>query len=417
VAEASTPTLTLSPSFANPFVDIAGKGSEANRFPYSPSANPDFSVFEPLGVSVYDPNIAIPYAENFNFTVQRQLGASVILSVGYVGAVAHRLLTAYELNPATNIAPCLADPSCAQSPSIEPTKYPGNFPYPGNIFGSIGNVATVGNSNYNSLQTSLEKHFSQGLQFLAAYTWSRSMDDGSGFENAGFGGSGFGGFGQLRSINPFNRHAADYGPSIYDATNGFVLNYVYEIPSLRRLNALASVPSRLTDGWQISGITTFQGGFPLDVVDSSLPSLTCPGFPISSIYSGNGSCWDVPNVAGPVHYQNTRASANNLWFNPSAFSAPARGTQGNAGRNLMRGPGLNNFDFALEKNIRLVGDSKYIQLRFEFFNLFNHTQFDPNGITTDLNSSAFGTETAAYNGSTAGAPSPRLIQLGAKFYF
>ena len=416
VAETSTPTLTLSPSFAEPFVDIAGKGSEPNKFPYSPSPTPDFTIFYPLGVSVYDPHIAIPYSENFNVTVERQLGGSTILSLGYVGAVAHRLLTAYELNPVVNIAPCLADPKCATSPSVQTTKYPNSFNYPGNIFGSVGNVATVGNSNYNSFQASVEKHFTHGLQFLAAYTWSRSMDDGSGFENAGFGGSGFGGFASLRSINPFNRHAADYGPSIYDAANRFVINYVYAIPSVKRFNAFAWMPSRLADGWQISGITTFQSGFPLDMVDSSLPSLTCPGSPIT-FYIGNGACWDVPNVAGPVRYQNTRATANNLWFNPSAFSAPALGTQGNAGRNLLRGPGINNFDFAIMKNIRLVGESKYIQLRFEFFNLFNHTQFDPNGITTDLNSSAFGTETAAYNGSTAGAPGPRLIQLAAKIYF
>jgi Carboxypeptidase regulatory-like domain len=415
VAEASTQTVALSPSFANPYADIAGKGSEANKFPYQPSATPDFSIFEPLGVSVYDPHISIPYAQNFNLTIERQLGASTILSLGYVGAVARRLLTAYELNPAINVAPCLADPECATSPSIEPTRFPNSFQYPGNIFGSIGNVATVGNSNYNSFQTSLQRRFSHGLQFLAAYTWSRSMDDGSGFENAGFGGGGFGGFGELRSINPFNRRAADYGPSIYDAANRFVISYDYQIPSVRHFGSFDWLPTRLTDGWQMSGITTFQSGFPLDVVDSALPSLTAPCIPIT-FYSGSGACWDVPNLAGRVQYQNPRTSAGNMWFSPSAFAAPALGTQGNAGRDLMRGPGINNFDFALMKNTK-VTERVSIQLRFEFFNIFNHAQFDPNGITTDFNSSAFGTETAAYNGSSAGAPGPRLIQLGAKVYF
>ncbi|MGH9404917.1 MAG: carboxypeptidase regulatory-like domain-containing protein [Terriglobia bacterium] len=406
-ANATNPALpTLIPSFANPFADIAGQYTLANKFPYAPSSTPDFSLYYPLFISVYDPNIAVPYAENFNLTVERQLGASTILSLAYVGSAGHRLLMAYELNPGINPAGCAATKECAAFPGYQPVLFPGNYAYPGNIFASIGNVATVGNSNYNSFQASLERHFSHGMQFLAAYTWSHAMDDGSGFENSGFGGSGAGGFGQLRSINPFNREAADYGPSIYDATNRLVVNYVYELPSVRRFNSFAWLPSRLTDGWQISGITTFQSGFPLDVVDSSFPSLT------SSYYTyytyGGGSAWDVPNVAGPAQYLNPRTNPTNLWFSPSGFSAPAIGTEGNAGRDLLRGPGRNNFDFALEKETQIT-ESKRIELRFEFFNLFNHTQFDPGGITTDFNSAAFGTETAAFD--------PRVIQLGAKFYF
>ena len=403
--------LGLSPSFANPFVDIAGKGSEANKFPYAPSPTPNFAALEPLSISVYDPNITIPYSENFNFTVQRQVTGSTVLTLAYVGAVGHHEIMAYELNPSINPTGCAATPACAKKPGSQEVNFPNNFKYPGNIFASIGDVATVGNSNYNSFQASLEKRFSKGLQFLAAYTWSKSMDDGSGFENAGFGGGGFGGFGELRSINPFNRFVADYGPSAYDATHRFVINYVYALPSPRNLNW---VLARIVGGWQISGITTFQSGFPLDVVDSACPSLT--ENPAYTFYTSFSTCGaDVPNVVGPVHYQDVRKTGN--WFTSSAFAAPALGTQGNASRDLLRGPGLNNFDFALEKNIAIVGESKYIQLRFEFFNLFNHAQFDPNGITTDFASPAFGTETAAYNGSTAGAPGPRLIELAAKIYF
>ncbi len=407
-ANATNPALpTLSPSFANPFVDIAGQYTLPNKFPYAPSSTVDFSLYYPLLISVYDPNIAIPYAENFNLSLERQLGSSTILSLAYVGSAAHRLLMAYELNPGINPAGCAANPRCANNPGFQPLLAPGNYKYPANIFASIGDVATVGNSNYNSFQASLEKHFSHGLQFLAAYTWSHAMDDGSGFENSGFGGSGSGGFGQLRSINPFNREAADYGPSIYDATNRFVINYVYQLPSVRRFDSFKWMPSRVTDGWQISGITTFQSGFPLDVVDSSFPSLT------SSFYTyytyGGGAGWDVPNVTGPPKYLNPRTNSTNLWFDPAAgFAAPTVGTEGNAGRNILRGPGRNNFDFALEKDTQIT-ESARIELRFEFYNLFNHTQFDPGGITTDFNSVAFGTETAAF--------SPRVIQLGAKFYF
>lgn len=404
-ANAVNPALpTLSPSFANPFADIAGQYTLPNKFPYSPSATPNFSLILPLGISVYDPNIAIPYAENYNLSVERQLGASTILSLGYVGSSAHRLLMAYELNPGINPAGCAANPKCVATRNFQPVEFPGNFIYPGNVFSSIGDVATVGNSNYNSFQASVNKHFTHGLQFLAAYTWSHALDDGSGFENSGFGGNGAGGFGSTRSMNPFNREAADYGNSIYDATQRLVISYVYELPSVRRFNAFHWMPSRITDGWQMSGITTFQSGFPLDVVDSNLPSLT------GSLYTyySAGYAWDVPNVNGPTTYLNPRTNSTNLWFNGSNFSAPAIGTEGNAGRNLLRGPGRNNFDFALEKDTRIT-ESTQIELRFEFFNLFNHTQFDQAGITTDFNSPAFGTETAAFD--------PRVIQLGAKFYF
>jgi hypothetical protein len=106
---------------------------------------------------------------------------------------------------------------------------------------------------------------------------------------------------------------------------------------------------------------------------------------------------------------NPRTSASNFFFNPAAFATAPLGTQGNAGRNLLRGPGINNFDFALMKETRIT-ESTRLELRFEFFNIFNHTQFDPVGITSDINAgSTFGTDLAAY--------SPRLIQLAAKFYF
>jgi hypothetical protein len=262
-------------------------------------------------------------------------------------------------------------------------------------------VATVGNSNYSALQASLERHFSHGLQFLAAYTWAHALDNGSGFENSGFGGGGFGGFGQTRGINPFNQDL-NYGPSTYDATQRLVINYVYAFPSVRKFDSLHWLPSRLTDGWQMSGITTFQTGFPVDVIDSAFQSLTCP-------YPDFYVCWDVPNRVGPIQYMNPRNNASNYFVNPSAFGAPALGTQGNAGRNLLRGPGINNFDFALMKDVKLT-ESTRIELRFEFFNIFNHTQFDPAGIISDFNAgSVFGSDLAARD--------PRLIQLAGKFYF
>jgi hypothetical protein len=157
-------------------------------------------------------------------------------------------------------------------------------------------------------------------------------------------------------------------------------------------------------------------------VDSSFPSLTSSLYTYYTYFGGAG--WDVPNQVGPIQYLNPRTSAGNQWFstasapvacNPAAppcvvgaFSAPTIGTEGNAGRDIIRGPGRNNFDFAVMKDTQ-IAESIKVELRFEFFNVFNHTQFDPNGINTDFNSSSFGTETAAF--------APRVIQLAAKVYF
>lgn len=398
-----------SPVFAAPFTGYAGGGaivSLPNKFPYAPSPTPDFSVTEPLSISVYDPNISIPYAENYSLTIERQIGSSSVVSIGYVGSEGRRLLITREINPGINPAGCAADPACAASAAIQPAAFPGNYRYPGNIFGSVGQVSTIGNSNYNAFQATWDKRLSHGLQFLAAYTYSHALDDGSGFENSGFSGGGFGGFGNTRSIDPFNQKLRDYGSSIYDARHRFVISYVYMIPSVRHYNAFKRLPSKVAEGWQISGITTFQSGFPLDVVDSSLPSLTDSVF---QFYCTPGqACWDVPNVAGSITYENPKTSPTNLWFDTSAFTHPVLGTQGDAGRNILRGPGIKNWDFSLVKDTSFT-ESMRLELRIEFFNIFNTTQFDPLGINTDVNSSSFGQELKARD--------PRIIQLAGKFYF
>jgi hypothetical protein len=260
------------------------------------------------------------------------------------------------------------------------------------------------NSNYNALQVSAEKHLSHGLQFRAAYTWSHSLDDGSSFEDLG---SGF------RASDPFNRHN-DYGDSIYDARQRFVLSYTYNIPSVRHFSAFQRIPSRLTDGWRMTGITTFQSGFPISLYDSSDNSDTCNA---SFTFYG---CPDRPNAVAPPMILNPRTGTaatppnvvSNVYFSPASFPAQSPGVLGNSGRNFFHGPGINNFDFALFKDTR-VTESKMLELRFEFFNLFNHTQFNPveqvNGVIADANAPNFG--------AVLGALSSRVIQLGAKFYF
>jgi hypothetical protein len=407
-----------SPGFANPFQDISGNTSLSisNPFP-APTGPPptvQFGEYLPLDLSIADPNLNDPYAENWNFTIERQLPGDTILSLGYVGSSGHRLMLESELNPPLSQAACAANATCVADRVIQGFVLPTNFAYDPTVFASLGNIETVGNSNYNAFQVNVDKRLSHGLQLTAAYTWAHGLDNASGFENAGFGGGGFGQYGASRSINPYN-HEANYGSSIYDATHRFVASYIYNIPSIRHFDSFHWAPSRLVEGWRMTGITTFQSGFPLDVVDSQFLSLSCWAY----TYYG---CADSPNVVSSPQYANPRTSSfvnstrggtktrYDYWFNPNTFAVEGVGTFGNAGRNMLRGPGLNNFDFSFMKDTNITSDgSKRLELRFEFYNLFNHTQFSTAGVSTNIASSNFGRITAAY-------PS-RIVQLAAKLYF
>jgi hypothetical protein len=403
-----------SPSFANPFADIAGVHPTApNLFPFV-SAPPNVQFLATNGnlpvwslcCSTIDPNNVDPTSYNYNLTVERQVSNSMIASVGYVGALGRHLELGHPLNLVTTVAPCLANSACNVNNQL--FTEPGDFLFNGAKYGTIDQISNMGNSHYNSLQAGLKKKMSHGLQFTANYTWSHSFDNGSGFENTSFGGGGFGGLSFVRAYNPYLPYL-NYGPSIYDARNRVVIGYVYELPHPRTSNGLLS---RATKGWAISGITTFQSGFPMDVIDVSDPSLHCYG-PSNSDFA----CMDVPNLVAPVKYFNPRKTNSQTgvaqWFSASSFASAAPGNFGLAPRNLLHGPGINNFDFQLFKDTN-ISETTRLELRMEFYNLFNHENFWPGGISNILQSPTFGQATAD-NPSTG--QGPRLIQIAAKFYF
>lgn len=398
-----------SPSFANPFADIAGVNPTAvNPFPFTgaqsnvafTSANGNLPVWSGC-CSTIDPKNVDPTSYNYSLTIERQLSSSMIASLAYVGSQGRHLEIGHPLNLVTTVAPCLADSSC--TPANQIFTHPGDFTYPGNIYGSIDQISNMGDSNYNSMQVGLKRNFSRGLQFTANYTWAHTFDNGSGFENTSFGGGGFGGLSSTRAYNPYLPQS-NWGPSIYDARNRLVIGYNYAFPHTHIGNGLLT---RVANGWNISGITTFQSGFPMDVVNSADTSLHC--------YPGNSdfACMDVPNLVSPVTYSDPRSSpTTHTWFSASSFAPAAVGTFGNAPRDLLKGPGINDWDFTLFKDTNIT-ESTRMELRMEFYNLFNHENFWAGGIVTDINQGAnFGREF-----SDNPAIGPRLIQLAAKFYF
>lgn len=405
-----TDDIGANPSFANPYSGYAPTydannnlvgatpTSLANRFPYTPprtgDKNVDFSFFYPMQLKVFDPHLTTPSAYNYNLTVQRELPGLVLLQAGYVGHQGRHLEERGDLDPAgeaPGVNPvCAAEPSCSYF-SMDPSTLANPLTQNGAlVYGGVGVQATDANSNYNSMQIALTKKTSHGLELQSSYTWSHSLDPISSVENVGGGGG----------LNPFNRQD-NYGDSAYDARNRFVISYSYQIPSVRRFSSLQAVPSRLTEGWRIAGITTFQSGFPISLLDSTYNSLTC-------WYLTEYACADRPNVMAPVQKENPRSTAGNYYFSPSSFTPEVRGVLGDAGRNFFHGPGINNFDFALYKDTKIT-ESTRIELRIEFFNLMNHAQFLDDAVGSDINSSFFGRTTASADG--------RIIQLAAKFYF
>jgi hypothetical protein len=394
-----------SPSFINPYTDVASGNVAPNPFPFqapTKGSSPNFAPYEPLDINVVNPNLTDPYSMNFNLNVQRELPSSTILQIAYVGALGRHLELAYEGNPISPAgqAECATDPACIANKTSQAGAYPSHTLYaPGNEFVSVGTQATRGTSEYNSLQVSLNKRLSRGLQFLAAYTLSHSIDDTSGYESSG----GAGSFGVFRSPNPYALEESFRGDSSFDARNRFVLSAVWEIPGPRN-NRIARYALA---GWKLAGIETVQTGFPVLIFDQSLNSLSCnAGFPV--IYY---ACWDTPNVAGPVQTYNPRTSTNNLYFNPNSFADETTGVIGNEGRDNFHGPGIVNTNLSLIKDIKL-SEARRLELRLDSFNTFNHAQFEfeANSLQySDYNSSLFGRVTAALD--------PRILQLAAKLYF
>jgi TonB dependent receptor len=369
-------------------------------FPFTPPTSgsqiASFAPFEPIGFNdvFYDPKLTVPRSTNFNLNVQYQLSKSTVMTLGYVGSVSRHQEGAYNMNPAgTPAGNPVAVAEGATSDFNLAAVAANTFQFDPNVYGEIGVIATKWSSNYNSLQASVNRHFANGLQFQAAYTWSRNFDYTSNLENSAFNNPGF-------NALSFGRN---YGPSANDAPQRLVLNYLYTLPIYRFAHRWRA----LTDGWNISGISTFQHGFPVAAFETNFTDLQ---------YSGNQSFFAAPDfvnrTSAPLDINhNPRGTLQ--WVNPAAFAPPPLGVQGTANRNPFYGPGLNYWDMAVEKDIHFT-ETMYFELRLDTFDTFNHANFNTpvNNVSAGP---AFGTIDTVQGISTLGAG--RVLQLAGKFYF
>ena len=409
----TTYTSPAPPLFSTPFITASNGQNLGQYFPVtlapmnSSASHPDpidFSQFEPItGLPNYPTTNRIPYTEEYMFSVERGLGANTVLSVNYVGTQGHRLLVLEEANPG-DPALCLAlsNPSnlipgqIPCGPFGEDSQYvtSANSPFGsktflgtrgplGSNFGSNANQATVGNSNYNALQVTL-RHNSKRLSVLAGYTYSKSQDQSS---NLGEG------------INPTNPSLSK-ALSAFDVKHNFVVSYNYKIP----FETLFRASNHWTEGWEVSGITHFTSGLPVTLInfgDNSLLGTEPNGI--------NNFGIDEPDYLGGALHLNQNPRNGLPYFDTTQFPDNALGTPGTAKRRFFYGPGLDNYDIALLKNLRLT-ESKSLQFRIEGLNVFNHAQFfGPQSVDGNIASSTFG--------QVVSAESPRLVQLGAKFFF
>jgi hypothetical protein len=436
----------LSPSFTQPYTDVAGNGSIPNRFPYAIPGPGDTNIdwqglYYALGLATFDPKLyTVPYVQNFNLNIQRSLPSNMILQIGYVGSVGHRLASWYDGDyiTAAGHAACLAGsvpdgfpaayncnsalaasvhtyfPQFTSAPALDPIN-PYGLPNGTAWYHSVARQTTEGASNYNALQIQLIKAQTHGLYATFAYTYSHSLDNGSGYE----------------STTGSNNHAQiytpgytylNYGDSDFDARNRFVTSYIYEIPVFSAIAGNRFLRETIA-GWEVGGVTALQGGFPIGIEEGKNRSLWCDG----SSYFG---CGDVPVTSNfnlkkmnprkvSVFNIDGQSTTGHFFFDPSSFSDEPIGTYGNVKRNFFHGPGFNYTNLQLSKNFMVFPnhESRYIQLRIEAFNTFNHANFqNPGGNFT--NSGTFAQVSNTIQPVNMGDPSPaRSYQLVGKFFF
>ncbi len=297
-----------------------------------------------------DFHIRQPHLLAWNLNLQREILRDLVFTVGYAGSRGVNLVRAVEGNP--NIPQILNGREF----------FPPNATRRNPSFGSIDFRTTGGNSWYNSLQLSAIKRFNRGFQFQASYTFSRTIDETQGqLSFDAINGSVFG-------TDPYNRKT-DRGLADFHVKHAFVFNYTFDVPLGRNLKGVAG---GFLQGWQINGITTVQSGTPFTPFVLSNWSRSGIGVDI-----GLGTGRDRPNLKPGRTTLNIITGDANRYFDPTAFELQAQGFLGNAGRNILIGPKLVNFDFALVKNTaaRFLGQKGNIQFRVESFNLFNRPNF------------------------------------------
>lgn len=398
---------------SDPMSDPFGASGFENPFPFA-SRGLVGTFFDPKISFAFTtfPHFRTPYSYNFNYGFQWQTTRDMMVEAVYVGSLGRKLISSGEVNfpDPTIMAQQLADfgftnPDCARR-----VHGPG-----GTIIGDIvqctGGVSPIdpngsptgatqlltnfsdGNSASHQFQLTVDRRFSRHFAFRAAYTLSKTIDLTSGFRAR-----------SAQFTNPLNP-AFDRGLADFDAPQRLVISGIWELPLDHPFREHA-IMKKITEGWQFNAIVTFQSGQPMTLYSNSDSS-------------NQNNFLDRPDLIGPIAYQNPRSvqtfssdcggtSTGLYWFNPTAFdcSNVPIFTFGTLPRNIIRGPGINNWTVSFLKKTA-IGENKSLEFRAELFNAFNHTQY-----TNPDNQGGDGTF-----GQLTADRGPRLIQFGLKLYY
>jgi len=391
----TNPPTTLAPTVVNGFLkDI----------------DPKNVLLAPVGLNAFDFNGFVPTTYSYHFGVQSKLPMDFILDTAYVGSQNRHELQRRNLNAIPYGATFLPQNqdctkfsgTCSQGPYSGSQAFDANFlrPYPG--FGDIIMHEFGGTSNYNSLQTSVNRRFAKGFFFGFNWTWSRAL--GTTSDRTGF-----------NRIDNLTR-LANYGPLSFDRLHTVNIFYTYELPRIFRSGPAHS----LIDGWQISGATLFQSGAPYQV------SFSIPGVGNQNITGSYTEPARVKLIGNPL---SAITGDEYHRLNPAAFAPPPVGSIGlDSPTNYLRGPGINNTNLSIQKSF-FVSEGARFELRADAFNVFNHTQFNGVNSTINFKSLSDPTITNLYQnpdgtinningfGTVSGARDPRIMQLVVRFQF
>ncbi|MGH9325897.1 MAG: TonB-dependent receptor domain-containing protein [Terriglobia bacterium] len=327
--------------------------------------NPSGDAFPAGGLSLLTPstnradyvqfNPSRAYVMNWNFSIERQLASTLALTVAYVGSGGvHEPVVFDDFNQVppslvtTNASGQLVFPTGPTSPQVVNPN-----------FGRIQSTQWEGQSTYNALEANLAKQFAHGLAFQVAYTWSKSMDEGS----ATFGHDEY-----LNGVDnpwPFDARL-QRGVSDYNVPQNLVVNYTWNVPSPASIKS--PVPRFLLSGWQLGGVFQAHSGTPFTLTIAGDQANTGTDRSDEQRPNFNAIPGCTPNAINPGQFDN--------YVKLQCFSYPAFGTLGNLGRNTLQGPGMTEFDFSLFKNEALFAEKLKVQFRAEFFNVLNNTNFE-----------------------------------------
>lgn len=322
----------------------------------------------------FDPTMAYPVIQQWNFALERQLWKGLLVRAAYEGMESYHLFGGVEQNAAVYI------PGESTFENTQDRRPMGQY------FTSNSINTATGTASYNALAITVEKRAPHGLTFLAGYRWAKMLDELNG------GGTSLG-QGDYTTPDPKFDHAL----SSVDVNHQFIGSYVWELPTPQSLGFFGR---NVIGGWRSSGVLTLRAGFPYSILSG-----------LDYSYSGIGS--DRADLIGDPSLPGSRSKAAQLaeWFNTAAFTFNAPGTFGNSGRNILRAPGLATFDFSMSKSFPLkfgpFSETQHLDFRAEAFNLFNRANFGrPDRTITDPTF-----------GQILSAGDPRILQLALRYSF